>query len=207
MITLTLSYPHTKRKMRQDLGNNSWVEQSTLPASLLTDFETLWALHPADYGKVSIMGRVIDTPRWQQTYLRAYNYTGMNHEPLPLAPEFQPALEWANALYPGQWKFNQVLINWYQNGHHYIGPHSDDTRQLVANSPILSISLGAERTFRIREKGTKAITLDLGMPDRSYVVMGGAMQDHFTHEVPKINGAKGENVGRRVNITFRVFKD
>jgi hypothetical protein len=33
--------------------------------------------------------------------------------------------------------------------------------------------------------------------------MGGEMQKHFTHEVVKIAGKKGEDVGRRLNITFR----
>jgi alkylated DNA repair dioxygenase AlkB len=191
---------------RIDLGLNSWVLQAPLPADAI-DFEALWARHPADYGKVCIMGKVVDTPRWQQTYLRAYNFTGLHHAALPLPADFQPFLEWANDLFPGEWRFNQVLINWYQNGHHYIGPHSDDTRPLVEDSPIASISLGQERTFRIREKGSKTIVTDLAMPDRTYVVMGGAMQKHFTHEVTKIAGAKGDAVGRRLNITFRVFRD
>jgi alkylated DNA repair dioxygenase AlkB len=195
--------------MRLNLANNSWVEQSTLPESLLKDedFEALWEKHPDAFGKVNMMGRVIDTPRWQQSYLRAYNYTGMMHDPLPLPEEFQCALDWANALYPREWTFNQVLINWYENGLHYIGSHSDDTRQLVPHSPIVSISLGAERRFRIREKATKSVVADLKMTNRSYVVMGGEMQNHYTHEVPKINGEKGKTVGRRINITFRVFKD
>ncbi len=193
--------------MRHDLRYDSWLEQDVLPDGLLANFEVLWAQHPAEYGKVCILGRVMDTPRWQQTYLRSYNYSGMNHEALPLPEPFTPAMEWANTLYPGVWTFNQVLINWYQNGHHYIGPHSDDTRQLVNGSPIVSVSLGAQRTFRIRDKETKGIVLDMNMPNRTFVIMGGDMQRHYTHEVPKVGGAKGEAVGRRINITFRVFKD
>lgn len=192
---------------RIDLGHNSWVLQASLPTDLAVDFEALWAMHPEEYGKVNMMGKVIDTPRWQQTYLRAYNFTGLDHAALTLPPAFAPFLDWANGLFPGEWRFNQVLINWYQNGHHYIGPHSDDARPLVDDSPIASISLGQERVFRIREKAGKAIVANVAMPDRSYVVMGGAMQKHFTHEVPKVAGAKGEAVGRRINITFRVFRD
>lgn len=44
------------------------------------------------------------------------------------------------------------------------------------------------------------------MPDGTFLVMGGTFQKEFTHEVPKINGVKGENIGKRINITFRQFK-
>ena len=43
------------------------------------------------------------------------------------------------------------------------------------------------------------------MPNNTVVVMGGEMQKYFKHEIPKITGKKGENFGRRINITFRQF--
>lgn len=188
---------------RIELGQNSWLECGRLPDELTYDFETLWNLHPAEFGQIKIMSRYIDTPRWQQSYEKPYRYSGMLHQALPLPAEFIPFYDYARTMYP----FNQVLINWYENGHHYIGPHSDDTRQLEADSPIFSISLGTnERVFRIRDKATKKVVLDMPMPDRTYLIMCGETQNHFTHEVPKINGKKGENVGRRINITFRIFR-
>ena len=82
---------------------------------------------------------------------------------------------------------------------HYIGPHSDNERQIEIGSPILAVSLGAERVFRIR--ADKKIVLDLKMPDNSYVIMGGKMQQQFTHEVPKSKRV----TERRISITFRKF--
>ncbi len=195
----------TEKMQRVDLGNGSWIAQGQLPQSLFLNFEDLWTEHPAEYGKIAILGRIVETPRWQQTYLRNYNYTGMDHEALPLPETARPVLDWANGLISNI-HFNQVMINWYQNGLHYIGPHSDDIRQLVHDSPILSVSLGCERMFRIRDKASKTIIMDIPMPDRSFLVMGGTMQRYFTHEVPKVTGAKGERMDRRINITFRVFK-
>ena len=104
--------------------------------------------------------------------------------------------------------FNQILINWYGNGAHYIGPHTDNEAQIVSASPIISITLNEgtiERIFRIRSKIDKKIILDISMPDKTYLVMGGDMQKMFTHEVPKITGKK-DLVGKRINITFRQFK-
>jgi alkylated DNA repair dioxygenase AlkB len=40
----------------------------------------------------------------------------------------------------------------------------------------------------------------------SVIVMGGHMQKEYQHTVPKVNGGKGLEVGRRINITFRQFK-
>lgn len=69
----------------------------------------------------------------------------------------------------------------------------------------MSISLGEKRIFRIRDYKTKDIVLDLDLLDRSYIVMGGDMQKHFTHGVIKVSGKKGLAIGRRINIIFRNF--
>ena len=193
---------------RIDLSSYSWIEKCMLPSNLLQDanackFEELWNLHPEKYNQVVMAGKVINTPRWQQSYNMPYFYTGMAHSALPVPDSIKPYWEWANSI--GYGAFNQILINWYANGLHYIGPHSDDESQIKDGSCILSMSIVAERVFRIREKATKKIRNDIVMPNGTVVVMGGLMQTQFTHEVPKINGKKGEGIGRRINITFRQF--
>lgn len=190
---------------RENLQNNSWIDYETLPESIKIQFEELWNLHPEQYNQVKILGKIVETPRWQQTYGRSYNYTGMVHEALPIPQQLQPFLEYAQKLYP-EFVFNQILINWYQNGLHYIGAHSDNTKPLVKDSPIVSISLGEERIFRIKEKQTKKKVKDIILKDKIVITMGGEFQTHYTHEVPKITGKKGEQLGRRINITFRCFK-
>lgn len=181
-------------------------EKSILGHCIFTDsydFEELWNLHPEEYGEVILYGKRMKTPRWQQSYDLPYNFSGMLHDALPLPDQFKPFLDWANSL--GLGEFNQKLINWYSNGHHYIGAHSDDEKQLVPNSPIVSISLGAERKFRLRLKGAKGIYKDILLPDRTALIMAGQFQKELTHEIVKISGKKGEKVGRRINITFRQF--
>jgi alkylated DNA repair dioxygenase AlkB len=187
------------------LSRQSWIDQFTLSPTIPIDFEVLWNIHPDMYGLIKVAGKEISTPRWQQTYGRSYTFSGMDHPALPIPKEVQHLHDWANESMYGP--FNQVLINWYQNGNHYIGKHSDDERPLVPQAPILSISLGAERVFRIRDKETQEIVNDITMTDGMVLVMGGMHQREFLHEVPKISGAKGDRVGRRINITFRRFKD
>lgn len=199
--------PSDKTKIYK-LDDECWIEQCCLPCTLKEtyNFDELWRIHPEEYGQVSYMGKVVRTPRWQQTYLKDYFFSGCLHRALPLPQQLKPFFEWANTIVPNTMRFNQVLVNWYANGKHYIGPHSDDERELVNYSPVLSVSLGQERIFRIRDKATKEIVVDIPMQSDTYVMMCGNIQKKYLHEVPKVSGKKGDEMDRRINITFRVFK-
>jgi alkylated DNA repair dioxygenase AlkB len=180
------------------------------------DFEQLWKERPDSRGSVVIIGRRVDTPRWHASYLRQYKFSGIQLGSFdrPIPQKVKEILEWANrelikdfSVESGsEAAFNQVLVNWYRDGHDYIGKHSDDERQLVPRSPIFSLSLGAERKFRLRTKKDGKISRDILLNDRDIVMMCGDTQKEFTHEIVKIAGKKGENVGRRINVTFRMFQ-
>jgi alkylated DNA repair dioxygenase AlkB len=118
-----------------------------------------------------------------------------------------PAVESENtaAAAAGIPLFNSSLINWYMDGTHYIGTHADDERQLVPLSPIFTASLGATRLFRIRQKEDGKIVKDLYVKNGDILVMGGAMQKHFKHEIVKLSEAKGKLLGPRISLTFRQF--
>lgn len=195
-----------KQQQMIQLNEKSWVICGELPNGIYTDnFNDLWNLHPKKYGQIKLFDRIVDCPRWQQTYMRSYWFSGINHECLPLPDEFKPYLEWANSL--GYGEFNIALVNWYEDGGQYIGRHADNEPQIVPNSPILSVSLGCARTFRIREKNTNDIVKDIEMPHGTVLIMGGEMQKHFLHEVPKVTGKKAKEIGKRINITFRQMRN
>jgi alkylated DNA repair dioxygenase AlkB len=94
--------------------------------------------------------------------------------------------------------FNAILINCYRDGNDYIGAHSDDERSL-GNNGVVTISLGQERKFRIRDKKTKELLVDIMVKDGDLYHMKGDFQKHFTHEIPKQMSAKGT----RYSLTFR----
>jgi alkylated DNA repair dioxygenase AlkB len=179
------------------LDDSSWLVTDQIPKDLFQDnFDILWSLHPEEYGTVKIYGKLINTPRWQQCYMRDYTFSGLTHKALPLPAEFQPYLEFANSL--GHGVFNIALVNYYGHGGHYIGKHSDNEPEIVQNSPIVTISLGATRKFRIRDKTNNTKVCDLELKHGTCLVMGGEMQKRYFHEVPKV--AKSD---RRISITFR----
>jgi alkylated DNA repair dioxygenase AlkB len=61
------------------------------------------------------------------------------------------------------------------------------------------VSLGAERTFQMREYATRSTLVSMNLPHGSLLVMGGESQHRWEHRLPK----NGRVVSPRVNITFR----
>ena len=191
-------------------SGNCWIELGDLPAHLCietasTVFADLWDMHPRDKHIIYLDGEEWETPRWQQSYGLSYAYAGTVNKALPLTP-LQQYLDWANENlrdYDEQGKeqvFNQILINWYENGEHYIEYHSDDTTQLIPDSPIITISYGAEREFKIRRKD-HVYEKEILLQTNTYMIMGGEFQKYYEHAIPKSEQVRE----KRINITMRMF--
>lgn len=179
-----------------------YVRTAFLPTDLIlsaASFDCLWNEHPADYHQILIYGRKVPTPRWQQAYGRDYHYTGQWNVALPLLPILEPFLAWCQAHIDH--RLNGVLLNWYDAAHgHYIGKHRDSPKNMVVGCPIVTISLGATRTFRFRPwKGTGF--RDFVATNGSVIVITYETNQTYTHEVLRL--AKDE--GRRISITLRGF--
>ena len=178
------------------------VQTGRLPAALVPDaagVDALWRLHPPDYHIISMHGRQVPTPRWQQAYGADYHYTGRVNKAEPLAPEMQPFLAWSReAVDP---RLNGLLFNWYDADHaHYIGKHRDSLKGMIDGAPIVTISLGATRLFRLRPwRGAGMV--DIEVDHGSVIVIPYATNLLWTHEVPH----RAADRGRRISITLRGF--
>lgn len=204
----------------------SWVDAFMLPHELKLDkkqFDQLWNLHPDENGRVKVGGREVQVPRFQKTYGKSYWFSGMDHKADPIPDEVKPWLDYANtqqhATMYGFKGYNQVLINWYEPNH-YIGEHSDSEGQLQKNSngetTVYSVSFqptGKPRIFRLKPKktpdGCKANRdrIDIELTDGLVLVMGGMCQRTHTHQVPALGIHRQALSGRRINLTFRCFKE
>lgn len=162
-------------------------------------FQALWQLHPADYHTLWMHGKVVKTPRWQQAYGKNYRFAGAENKALPISAEMQTFLDWCRTHIDE--RLNGLLMNWYDGQEkHYIGAHRDDTRDLLKDSPIVTISLGEERIFRMRPykgKGYKDIKVRHG----DVLVIPAQTNRFWTHEVPHFSAYKG----KRISVTLRAF--
>ncbi|MCB9758397.1 MAG: alpha-ketoglutarate-dependent dioxygenase AlkB [Alphaproteobacteria bacterium] len=182
------------------LGDGHALAIGRLPDGLAPDFEALWAVHPDDFHEITMGGRPVRTPRWQQAYGADYHYTGRVNRALPTPGLLQPLLAWAReAVDP---RLNGLLLNWYDGAKgHYIGRHRDSIVGVVPETPIVTVSLGETRAFRMRPWRAPGF-VDVEARDGSVIVIPWATNRAWTHEVPKA----ARYAGRRISVTLRAFE-
>jgi len=152
---------------------------------------------PWNQERVRLFGRSSPLPRLTAWFSdQSYSYSGVDHPPAPL-PELIERLRCrAETLSSAQ--FNSVLLNLYRDGSDRVGWHSDNERGLGPTPTIASLSLGGARRFQFRHRTTKE-TVSIELKSGCWVIMAGATQRHWQHQVPRT----ARPVEPRVNLTFR----
>lgn len=153
---------------------------------------------------ITLYGKRRAQPRltaWYGDPGTTYRYSGLTLEPrpwLPLLRDIKAVIEPAVGA-----RFNSALVNLYRTGQDSMGWHSDDEPELGRNPIIASVSLGASRRFLMRHRSRpQEPKIDLTLTHGSLLVMKGATQHHWQHQVPKTI----KSVGSRINLTFRQIR-
>ena len=152
---------------------------------------------------IKVFGKTYKQPRLTALYgmnNASYRYSGITMFPKPfnsILKEIKTKIEEITEI-----KFTTVLLNFYRDGSDSNGWHSDDEKELGENPLIASISLGAERTFRLRHKKDKTQKKNLILQHGSLLIMKGETQHHWQHCIPKSK----KDIKPRINLTFRVIK-
>jgi alkylated DNA repair dioxygenase AlkB len=157
---------------------------------------------PWEEEEIFLHGRMVKSPRltaWYGDPGASYMYSGVPHEPMEWTPELSAIRELVSSS--AQVSFNSVLLNLYRDGSDSVSWHSDDEEELGAEPTIASMSVGATRRFRLRERRTRE-SLGLDLADGSLLLMSGASQRDWEHCLTKTKRA----VGPRINLTFRVVR-
>jgi len=94
--------------------------------------------------------------------------------------------------------YNACLLNLYHNGEESMGWHSDNEKEIIANSSIASLSLGANRKFSFKHKISKE-TVSIELKNGSLLEMKGSVQTHWWHALIKSKKV----TDARINLTFR----
>src|SRR6266700_3563848 len=135
----------------------------------------------------------------------SYTYSRREYRPFAWIPKIlalkarvedaTPAEAYTNLSLPKRF-YNAVLCNLYRNGNGSVGLHADAEPEM--GPVIASISLGAERLFRLKRQDGK-VALAERLSHGSLFVMAGNTQKNFRHELPK----EPDVDQARINLTFR----
>lgn len=131
------------------------------------------------YGKICHQQRSVG---FFSDVVKEYCYSNSQFRANPLTPGLQFILQEVNVACES--KFDGILVNVYDNGKDYISPHADDEKELDLHAGVVTISVGAERLFRIRDKNTKKLIYETPLVNGSCVQMLGKCQEEFTHDIP-----------------------
>lgn len=149
--------------------------------------------------EVVMFGKTIITKRkvaFYADYGISYTYSGRT----------KIGLEWTKALLEIKEKieaithsqYNACLLNLYHDGTESMGWHSDAEKEIIPNSSIASLSIGAERVFSFKHKTTQE-KVNVFLQNGSLLEMKGVIQNHWLHAMPKARKV----FSPRINLTFR----
>ncbi len=151
---------------------------------------------------ITLFGKTHLQPRLTALFAdgkKRYSYSGITMFPHPFTntlKTLKTRVEKATHT-----SYNACLLNLYRNGKDSNGWHADDEKELGENPVIASVSLGAGRWFHLQHKKNKALKHKIFLENGSLLLMKGATQHHWKHQLPKTT----RQIGERINLTFRTI--
>lgn len=151
---------------------------------------------------ITIFGKTYLQPRLTAFYaenLNTYKYSNITMKPHSFKDELLEIKEKIETKL--RIKFTSCLANLYRDGKDSNGWHADDEKELGKNPTIASVSFGAERIFHFKHKKDSALKSKLVLEHGSLLLMQGATQHNWLHQIPKTK----KQIGKRINLTFRII--
>jgi alkylated DNA repair dioxygenase AlkB len=157
---------------------------------------------PWERHRLKMFGRTVDAPRlscWIGDADAVYTYSRTRFVPHPWTPTLSELRRAVETMCDA--RFNSVLCNRYRDGNDAMGWHSDNEPELGDEPVIASLSFGATRRFRLRHRTDASQRLDIDLQSGSLLLMRGATQENYRHDLPRTK----RTVGERINLTFRLI--
>lgn len=189
MNTIFLDTTHS-RLVETPFNENELLE------NCIEEIQNKLLKHP----EITVYGKIVHQRRsigfFSDTSI-GYYYSGKLCKSQNLTESLKKLIEHTNNVFKSN--FNGILVNYYENGNDYISAHSDDESGLDSSIGVVALSYGEPRTFRIRDKNTKKIIIDIPTKSYHYISMEGDFQKEFIHEIPIQKKIKKP----RYSFTFR----
>ena len=163
-------------------------------------FKTFLEQIPWQQDDVKVFGKVYAQPRLTSLHsssLSTYTYSGLTLQPHPMTDELLELLGQIRKV--SQHDYNSVLLNLYRDGDDSNGWHADNEKELGKHPQIASLSFGANRFFHFKHRKIKSERYKMELHNGSLLLMEGAMQEHWLHQIPKTK----KPLQPRINLTFR----
>jgi alkylated DNA repair dioxygenase AlkB len=96
-------------------------------------------------------------------------------------------------------EFDSCFVNLYRDGNDAVAWHADTVRKRMTNPMVVTVSLGARRSFLVRPAKGGPVVRRFRPGEGDLIVMGGAMQHDWHHTVPREKSASGA----RMSVTLR----
>lgn len=166
-------------------------------------FDSLLKNTPWQQDNIKVFGKIYAQPRLTALFGnngKTYSYSNITMQP----HAFTPTLEAIKMKIEEVAKitFTTCLLNLYRDGSDSNGWHADDEPELGVNPVIASVSFGAERYFHLKHRKRNDLKEKILLTDGSLLIMKGATQHHWLHQIPKTK----KLIGKRINLTFRVIR-
>ncbi|WP_405223837.1 alpha-ketoglutarate-dependent dioxygenase AlkB family protein [Dokdonia sp. Asnod1-B02] len=165
-------------------------------------YETLLEEISWRHDDIKVFGKVYPQPRLTALYSsnsKSYSYSNITMVPEPFTDALQAIKKRVEEI--AGVTFTTCLLNLYRDGNDSNGWHADDEKELGNNPIIASVSLGAPRLFKFRNKVDKTQQAKLILEPGSLLLMQGSTQHHWHHQLPKT----AKKVAPRINLTFRII--
>ncbi len=165
-------------------------------------FNKLYQDTPWQQDTIKVFGKTHLQPRLTAIYATnnlPYSYSNITMYPHEFTATLHEIKQKVEILV--KHTFTTCLLNLYRDGKDSNGWHSDDESSLGKNPTIASVSLGASRVFKFRDKKAKSSVSSIHLEHGSLLLMQGATQHNWQHQLPKTS----KFVEPRINLTFRVI--
>jgi len=214
-----ITVPQGQLFYSEDFFNKSWSDRTLeyLQECHDLDWRSIdWRSVPADQFEkihfknikwtqdyIKIYGKRLPLPRltsWYGDPGAAYSYSGIKSEP----NGWNEGLNFLRRKIEAAvgHRFNCVLLNWYRDGQDSLSWHADDEPELGINPTIASANFGETRDFAIRRRDDPTTRITIPLMHGTLLVMGGELQSHWQHSVPK----RAKTKKSRFNLTFRYIE-
>ncbi len=157
---------------------------------------------PWQQDDIKVFGKVYAQPRLTALYGnngKPYSYSNITMQPHEFSKELlevKQKIETKTDVV-----FTTCLLNLYRDGKDSNGWHADNEKELAINPVIASLTLGQERFFHLKHRTQKELKHKLLLEHGSLLLMKGATQHHWLHQIPKT----AKPIDSRINLTFRVI--